>query len=284
MWKAENEEDYFISPLAPYVQWVKAYNQLVLLLYDEHKTVRKAWKAFSLAVPGIERRMEFGVFEQILLFSLFLSEWSTVEKTAPSREMGARAGPGAASAPAKASDRQLIDKLRDALDQKDRALWNSKNYEQDAVALRERDGRREKALQLLRTDLDGANEQLHTVTQDLEVCRREVVWLREENNAFKAQRYFLQAAGPRQEPAGEEVIQRRRKLTGEPVIQKRQGPAAAKIGKWNVQLSKDGYYRLFRKIRGKLHSIYLGKELNTEKAQRRIDDKERELLGPGPAG
>lgn len=45
-----------------------------------------------------------------------------------------------------------------------------------------------------------------------------------------------------------------------------------------MQLSKDGYYRVYRKIKGKVHSIYIGKELDIDKANRRIADKERELM------
>ena len=52
---------------------------------------------------------------------------------------------------------------------------------------------------------------------------------------------------------------------------------AKKIAGWNVQRSKDGYYRVYRKIKGKVHSIYIGRELDIDKANRRIADKEREL-------
>ena len=53
--------------------------------------------------------------------------------------------------------------------------------------------------------------------------------------------------------------------------------SAKKIAGWNVQRSKDGYYRVYRKIRGKVHSIYIGRELDIEKANRRIAEKEEEL-------
>jgi hypothetical protein len=56
-----------------------------------------------------------------------------------------------------------------------------------------------------------------------------------------------------------------------------------KIGRWNAQRSKDGYYRLYRKIGGRVHSIYVGKELDIDKAQSRIADKERKLFTPSPA-
>jgi hypothetical protein len=75
----EREEDYLIPVLAPYVQWVKAYKELLSTLYKEHKTVRRVWKAFREAMPQIEQRLQFSAFEQILLFSLFLSEWDKSE-------------------------------------------------------------------------------------------------------------------------------------------------------------------------------------------------------------
>jgi chromosome segregation ATPase len=56
-----------------------------------------------------------------------------------------------------------------------------------------------------------------------------------------------------------------------------------KIGRWNAQRSKDGYYRLYRKIGGRVYSIYVGKELDINKAQSRIADKEKKLLILNPA-
>jgi len=46
---------------------------------------------------------------------------------------------------------------------------------------------------------------------------------------------------------------------------------------WNVQKSKDGYYRCYRKIAKRLHSVYIGKELDLKKAQARITEKEKAL-------
>ena len=41
--------------------------------------------------------------------------------------------------------------------------------------------------------------------------------------------------------------------------------------------AKDGYYRLHRKIKGRVHSIYLGKIPDTEKALKKIAAKEKKL-------
>jgi chromosome segregation ATPase len=46
---------------------------------------------------------------------------------------------------------------------------------------------------------------------------------------------------------------------------------------WNVQKSKDGYYRCYRKIAKRVHSVYIGKDLDLKKAQVRITKKENAL-------
>jgi len=46
---------------------------------------------------------------------------------------------------------------------------------------------------------------------------------------------------------------------------------------WNVQKSKDGYYRCYRKIAKRVHSVYIGKDLDLKKAQVRITEKEKTL-------
>ncbi len=47
-----------------------------------------------------------------------------------------------------------------------------------------------------------------------------------------------------------------------------------RISGWSVQKATDGYYRCYRKIDKRVHSIYIGKELNMKKARRRIKEKE----------
>ncbi|KPA14693.1 hypothetical protein MHK_005100, partial [Candidatus Magnetomorum sp. HK-1] len=50
-----------------------------------------------------------------------------------------------------------------------------------------------------------------------------------------------------------------------------------KISGWNVRKSNDGYYRGYRKIKNKVHCIYIGKKLDQSKAMKRIADKELQL-------
>ena len=46
---------------------------------------------------------------------------------------------------------------------------------------------------------------------------------------------------------------------------------------WNVRKAKDGYYRCYRKINNRVHSIYLGKTIDVQKAHLRIKKKEKDV-------
>lgn len=48
------------------------------------------------------------------------------------------------------------------------------------------------------------------------------------------------------------------------------------IDGWSIQFS-GGYYRMFRRINGKLHGIYLGKKLDEELAREKIKRKMEDL-------
>ncbi len=50
---------------------------------------------------------------------------------------------------------------------------------------------------------------------------------------------------------------------------------------WTVHKARDGYYRLHRKIKGRVHSIYVGNTLDTDKALHKIAAKEKKLSGQG---
>jgi chromosome segregation ATPase len=50
-----------------------------------------------------------------------------------------------------------------------------------------------------------------------------------------------------------------------------------RIAGWNVRKSEDGYYRCYRKIAKRVHSIYIGKNLDFKKARDRITEKEKKL-------
>jgi len=317
------DDDYFIPVLTPYVQWVKAYRELISTLYKEHKTVKKAWKAFRDAIPGVERRLEFGIFEQILLFSLFLSEWNNNEKADGSVQEGGREKWGSGYGVGDRVDKldTVIQKLQNAFEERDRALWNLKHLEHSALMLKDQKAdlatqvtSLKKNVEVLEIELDAANKHLAQVIHELDNNRAESAGLREQSILFREKEASLEQQIERLQKkldrlsANKEeihqivavkdadtgkgflqtVIQWVRQDPGQrvrlPVIQtsgRRISPK--KIGRWNAQRSKDGYYRLYRKIGGRVHSIYVGKELDIDKAERRIADKERKLLPPSPA-
>jgi DNA repair exonuclease SbcCD ATPase subunit len=317
------DDDYFIPVLAPYVQWVKVYGQLISALYEKHKTVRRAWKAFRDAIPGVERKLEFAIFEQILLFGLFLSEWNNSEKGDDSLEEGRQAKRGSAYGgehPGGQLD-TVIQKLQNAFEERDRALWNLKHLEQSSLILRDQKAdlagqaaSLKKNVELLQIELDAANEHLKQVIHELDNHRAENARLRGESVVLKKKEASLEQQIERlrkkldrlstdqaqtrpivavknpdtEQGFSQAVIQWVRQRAGQDARQEViQNPkrriSPNKIGRWNAQLSKDGYYRLYRKIGGRVHSIYVGKELDIDKAERRIADRERKLFTPDPA-
>ena len=214
----------------------------------------------------------------------------------------------------------VIQKLQNAFEERDRALWNLKHLEQSALVLRDQKAdlatqvsSLKKNVELLQTELDAANQHLGRVIQELDGYRAEnaalagnSVVLKEKEASLeqqidklrkkldklstaKAQTRQIVAVkdlGPEggfsqaviqwvRQGGGQEV---RREVIHNP--ERRASPK--KIGRWNAQLSKDGYYRLYRKIGGRVHSIYVGKELDIDKAERRIADRERKLFTLDP--
>jgi len=317
------DDDYCIPVLAPYVQWVKAYRQLISALYEEHKTVRRVWRAFRDAMPGVEKKLEFSIFEEILLFSLFLSEWNNTEKAGGPIEVDGQTKWGGAHF-GEHSGGQLdtvIQKLQNAFEERDRALWNLKHLEQSSIMLRDQKAdlaaqaaSLKKNMEALQSELDAANERLRRVIHELDGHKVENARLKGESVVLKEKETSLEhqieklrkkldkiSSGPAQTrqiaavkaPETEDgfsqaVIQWVRQRAGQEVAQRViQNPQLStspnKIGRWNAQLSKDGYYRLYRKIAGRVHSIYVGKELDIDKAERRIADRERKLLTTKPA-
>jgi chromosome segregation ATPase len=69
----------------------------------------------------------------------------------------------------------------------------------------------------------------------------------------------------------------RQKDNGRSQVTQRLDKSCKRISGWSVQYSKDGYYRCYRKIGKRVHSVYLGKELNIKEAESRISAKEKNL-------
>jgi uncharacterized small protein (DUF1192 family) len=310
------ETDYFVPLLTPYAQWVSAYRDLIPALYQQHKTVRRTWKAFKEAIPGVEQRLEFDVFEQILLFSLFLSEWqkafesTTVQKlsrTAPQTLDPPKDdyGPGRDA---------VIQELRTISDERDKALWNLKELDERVGELKAQNERLEnlaKTFEMdsdrLQNELDISHENLLGVTHELDAQKSENASLHLEIASLCANRASLddriqklmqktsapafsvfQNSDPapfdaeKDSPGGMQMVIQWAGQTGcarpESCLTQRPTPSK-RIGRWSAQQSKDGYYRLYRKIRGRVYSIYVGRDLDINKAQKKIAQKEKELLG-----
>ncbi len=306
MAKFNQEVDYFVPTLAPYVQWVLAYRQLICSLYGEHKTVRRTWKAFRDAIPGVEQRLEFGVFEQILLFSLFISEWSESDERNGSIWKDHEARRGDRNVPASHADNQLdtvIQELRNASNERDRALWNVKHLEENVARLTALKDDLEMQVKSLTENLGKVSNEFNAVIHELDAQRTETACLLEKNAAMRDNEASLEEQIKRllEKPSGvgPDKLQHQnavavkkakdkqgpsqtaiwvRQAAGLEVVQDPDGKISAKnIAGWNVQRAKDGYYRVYRKIRGRVHSIYIGRELDIEKANRRIAQKEKEL-------
>jgi len=278
------DEDYFIPALAPYVQWVKAYGQLISVLYTENKTVKKAWKAFIKATPGVEERLQFGVFEQILLFSLFLAEWNKGNAGGFPGQAGAQAKPAGAADREKGIGSELdtiIRNLQQTIAETDLTLSNfDQFYEQNAMIRRDQETHFETQVTGLEKNLADVIKEIESEDEHLEQLISELVTDGTRN---------VEAARNRNSKPGlvQSVIQWAESSTGPEIVPNSEPKVPLKkIGRWNAQRSRDGYYRLYRKIRGRVYSIYIGKELDVQKAERKIADRERELLenDPGMTG
>jgi hypothetical protein len=317
MAKLNQEGDYFVPILAPYVQWVQAYGRLICALYEEHKTVKRTWKAFKDAIPGVEQRLEFDVFEQILLFSLFLSECNESNQRDGAVQEDRETKQRSMDVSESHADNQLdtvIQELRNTSAERDGALWNVKHLEENASGLRARNDDLQSQVNSLKENLDKVQDELGVSNANLDMVVHELDSQKAQNASLREKYALLMD----REAALEEQIKRlmeksvrvapdkseRQSIVAIKAAETSQGPRqtvmwvkqdpepdvgqeviqnscgeipAKKIAGWNVQRSKDGYYRVYRKIRGKVRSIYIGRELDIEKANRRIAEKEKEL-------
>jgi len=69
---------------------------------------------------------------------------------------------------------------------------------------------------------------------------------------------------------------RQKNSVEEKVIHKLDSPPK-RIAGWSIQKGKDGYYRCYRKIGNKVHSLYIGKVFDAKKARTRVKEKEERL-------
>lgn len=125
----------------------------------------------------------------------------------------------------------------------------------------------EREKQELGQQLRDVDRRLDKVTQNRNEIREKLEKALNEKALMKAE-LKKRSAGLDEVRQGNQTIPRvTQKLDKKPI----------RISGWTVQHSKDGYYRCYRKIDKRLHSVYLGKQLEVEDARKRIAAKEKSL-------
>jgi hypothetical protein len=209
---------------------------------------------------------------------MFLSEWIKTEAGSFANEPAVQAkAPGMAD-PAKDIASELdtiIQNLRKIATETDIALSNSDQvHQQNALVRRGREeyfetqvSSLEENLAIVRKEIQSEDEHLERAIIELVDKSRQLGVARKQNAKPGLVQSVIQWTGS---GAGQSAVR-----NTEPKI------PVKKIGRWNAQRSRDGYFRLYRKIGGRVHSIYIGKELDVAKAERKVADRETELLKKG---
>jgi len=115
-----------------------------------------------------------------------------------------------------------------------------------------------------------AIKSMEGIMTEIEALKQEVKRVKQQFKAMEKERDLEIAA------LTAEIIRLREK-TGEKDRGKDCKQVLFNIGKWSVQKGKDGYYRMFRRHKGRVCGVYLGKYPSPEMAQERAWNKEREL-------
>lgn len=120
-------------------------------------------------------------------------------------------------------------------------------------------------------ELDKVRQQREVVTQELILQKAETRSLEKQlqnrqNELDKVRHKHHQDVEKPDKPE-KDTLSVRQKLDSPP----------KRVSGWNLRRSKDGYYRCYRKIKAKLHSIYLGKTFDPDKAHRLIKEKEKRI-------
>lgn len=121
------------------------------------------------------------------------------------------------------------------------------------------------------TIIQGGNmpEAYETIRRENEALKRELKQMKSTHKAM-VKEYELENAALTAE------LIRMRKAAGVP---EREGVnrnlLTENVDGWTLHKGKDGYFRLFKRHRGKIHGIYLGKYPDRERAEEKIREKER---------
>ena len=120
-------------------------------------------------------------------------------------------------------------------------------------------------------ELDKVREEKDEIGKALNACRAEKRSLKgnlqDQKRVLDKVRQKLKKAPKKPDRLGNGPLSVRQELDNSP----------KRVAGWNLRKSKDGYYRCYRRINSKLHSIYLGKIFDSNKAQSLIMEKERKI-------
>lgn len=81
--------------------------------------------------------------------------------------------------------------------------------------------------------------------------------------AFRTFKQYSNAVETFQDILEERVRQKMEKIQGEP------GQVPARLDGWSIQL-KGGYYRLYKRIKGKLHWLHVGRQWDESRAKEKL--------------
>lgn len=121
--------------------------------------------------------------------------------------------------------------------------------------------------QRIEEQLQNANQRLDKVRQDRDEILKKLNEALAEKDRLKAELKKQSIGLDKVRQTKQAEFRVRQKLHKKP----------HRISGWTVQHSKDGYYRCYRKKGNRVHSVYLGKELDVEDAKNRITAKEKSL-------
>ncbi|MGA2225959.1 MAG: hypothetical protein ABSH41_16110, partial [Syntrophobacteraceae bacterium] len=218
------------------------------------------------------------------------------------------------------ADNQLdtvIQELRNASEERDRALWNVKHLEENAAGLTARNDDLQSQVNSLKENLDKVQTELGVSSANLSMVVHELDNQRAQNASLQEKHATLRekeaslkklikrlmeksvriapdksphqsivavpGAGAKQGPSQMAMWVRQESgpRTGPEVIQNPSGEISAKkIAGWNVQRSKDGYYRIYRKIRGKVQDSRKGKRTEIIRPRGFIHEPETFITSP----
>ncbi len=223
------------------IDFFMKHHEIILKAYKTAKnSPTTTWKILLKDFPILAKTMKYNTFKQYITpFAIIFNNVQTpkIDKNLDNKLHKVK------QKAQKESDSQLnvaLDKIKNLEHQLKTESKVRQDLKQDDKDLNHKlNNRLQESSNLKKT-----SDQLDKVTQNrLEVIEKEMQNLKHQIDNFREQRY-----NPQQ--------------------------SIKNIKGWTLQLSKDGYFRLYRKIDKELKSIYLGKIFDLEDAKEKIKKAE----------